>query len=45
MTPEEKCGCGDGKHPKHEGRCQEWYRYPEVLEARQCGCGMTRENK
>lgn len=40
MATEEMCGCG---HPKHEGRCPEWRRYPEVLEARQCGCGMGKK--
>lgn len=33
------CGC---KHPVSahaaDGKCTEWWRYPDVLDARQCGC-------
>lgn len=40
------CGCG---HPVHEhrngGKCQAWWRYPEVLDARQCGCLEVRPPK
>ena len=34
------CGCGHDvrAHDGPSGACGEWWRYPDVLNARQCGC-------
>lgn len=32
------CGCGHPAANHTEQGCQEWWRYPDVLDARQCGC-------
>lgn len=39
-SSEEVCQCGHKKseHKYHEENCGAWRRYPEVLNARQCGC-------
>lgn len=33
------CGCGHLLRDHDDtGKCVEWWRYPEVLKARECGC-------
>jgi hypothetical protein len=34
------CGCGHlvTDHNDFDGSCTEWWRYPDVLDTRRCGC-------
>lgn len=38
--PEARCGCGHLVEEMHDdaGKCMDWWRFPAVLNSRQCGC-------